>query len=242
MSIINVYFSFLLLLSYFVASDFFGAFFSGVQMLHFLLDFWVFGLQERIFESRLPDFVEEIIPELEVAAFLHEFDSVSGYALFVLVGGVFECEELDLHVEIAVLFVLLGRQTEVLLLKVGFDVESRVEAIDVVLAELLPDEAWFALDVKVGHVVELEGVEGSGGSLSDELEEILVASFDFLFSRGTGGARLGSLLFELVEDVLSGEFHGEGLLHPWVVLELLNGWSFLALVAEASEDQVLELF
>jgi len=148
-------------------------------MLHFLLEFWVFGLQERIFQSRLPDFVEEIIPELEVAAFLHEFDSVSGYALFVLVVGLFECEELDLHVEIAVLFVLLGRQTEVLLLKVGFDGESRVEAIDVVLAELLPDEAWFALDVKVGHVVELEGVEGSGGSLSDELEEILFASFDF---------------------------------------------------------------
>jgi len=31
-------------------------------------------------------------------------------------------------------------------------------------------------------------------------------------------------------------------LHPWVVLELLDSWSFLAVVAEASEDQVLELF
>lgn len=107
---------------------------------------------------------------------------------------------------------------------------------------MLPDEAWFALDVEVGHVVEFVSVEGSGWSLSYELEEILFASLDLFLSRRTSGAIFVSLLLELLEDVLSGEFHGEGLLHPWVVPNLLDGWSFLALIAEASEDQVLELF
>lgn len=78
-------------------------------MLHFRLDFWVFGLQERIFESSLPDFIKEIIPELEVTTFLDEFDSVSGYALFVTLFYIIEFEELDLDIEVAVLFIFLGR-------------------------------------------------------------------------------------------------------------------------------------
>ena len=90
-------------------SSFFGAFLSGVKMLHFLLDFWVFGLQERIFESGLPDFVKEIVPELEVATFLDEFYSVSGYTLFAFFFYIIEFKELDLDVEVTVLFVLLGR-------------------------------------------------------------------------------------------------------------------------------------
>ena len=129
-------------------------------MLHFLLDLRAFGLEEGIFESGLPDFVEKIIPELEVSALLDEFDSVSGYALFVLIFTIIELKELDFDVEVTVFFIFIGGQTKVLFLNVGFDVESGVEAIDIVLLELLPNDTWFALNIKIGHIVEFESVEG----------------------------------------------------------------------------------
>ena len=90
-------------------SNFFGAFLSGVEMLHFLLDLWALGLQESVFEGRLPDFVEEIIPELKIATLLDKLDTVSGYALFAIFFHIIELEEFDLDVEVAVLFILLGR-------------------------------------------------------------------------------------------------------------------------------------
>merc|ERR1719473_957860 len=52
----------------------------------------------------------------------------------------------------------------------------------------------------------------------------------------------GLLLCELVEEVGAGGLEVEsGGVQPWVGLELLQGWSLVTVIAEESQDEVLEV-
>ena len=123
----------------------------------------------------------------------------------------------------------------------GYDHCQTFEIFTIELVQELDDVTWRDVDVVISHVVELEKVKVLGSGLSNELEHVTIstaASDGFLRSIG---CLVRSELLELLKDVLSGNLVGNVFLQPWVLPDLLKGWSLLAIIAENAQDQVLEL-
>lgn len=58
---------------------------------------------------------------------------------------------------------------------------------------------------------------------------------------GGRGGLFGSVLDDLAHDSASGLLDIDALQHPWVVLDLVDGWSLGWVIAEHFEDQIFEL-
>ena len=115
----------------------------------------------------------------------------------------------------------------------GFLVDVRVPGL-----EGFEESCWAAGDVEVGLVIEFVEVEGVGRHLSHELETEVASRLAVVL--GGGGGLLRSVVDHLAHDSASRLFHVDALQHPWVVLDLVDGWSLGWVVAEHFEDQIFE--